>query len=140
MKYEIMLCDYPSLRLASTLTRQNNLFEKNYFVNLDFHIFTIYYHIFIWRVKLFRCNSNNYDSFQHLNFIFTKKKNSLFKKLFNDEIDLGVRYLNFSKTTNFGFKNIPHSKKIGEFFFFCIVWSNIWYKGIVFACYEKMKY
>jgi hypothetical protein len=35
--------------------------------------------------------------------------------LFNDEIDLGVRYLNLSKTTNFGFLNIPYSKNIGEF-------------------------
>jgi len=45
--------------------------------------------------------------------------------LFNDEIDLGVRYLNFSKTTNFGFKNIPHSKKIGEFLFFFVLYEAI---------------
>jgi hypothetical protein len=49
---------------------------------------------------------------------YLHKKLSLSFLKINDEIDLGVRYLNFSKTTNFGSKNIPHSKKIGEFILF----------------------
>jgi len=33
----------------------------------------------------------NYDDFQHVNFIFTKKFISIFWGLFNDESDLRVR-------------------------------------------------
>jgi hypothetical protein len=34
---------------------------------------------------------NNYDDFQHVNFIFSQKFKSLFWGLFNDETDLRVR-------------------------------------------------
>jgi hypothetical protein len=37
---------------------------------------------------------NNYDDFEHVNFIFFHEKFvSLFWGLFNDETDLGVKYL-----------------------------------------------
>jgi hypothetical protein len=35
---------------------------------------------------------DNYDDFQHVNFIFSQYFISLFWRLFNDEIDLKVRY------------------------------------------------
>jgi len=35
---------------------------------------------------------DNYDDFQHVNFIFSQNFISLFWRLFNDEIDLKVRY------------------------------------------------
>jgi hypothetical protein len=34
---------------------------------------------------------NNYDDFQHVNFIFSQNFNSLFSGLFNDETDHRVR-------------------------------------------------
>jgi hypothetical protein len=36
---------------------------------------------------------DNYDDFQHSNFIFSQKFISLFSGLFNDETNLTIRYL-----------------------------------------------
>jgi len=36
---------------------------------------------------------DNYDDFQHVNFLFSLNFISLFWGLFNDEIDLNVRYI-----------------------------------------------
>jgi hypothetical protein len=36
---------------------------------------------------------DNYDDFQHVNFIFSQKFISLFWKLFNDKFDFRVRYI-----------------------------------------------
>jgi hypothetical protein len=36
---------------------------------------------------------DNYDDFQHVNFIFSKKIVSLFWGLFNEETNLRVRYM-----------------------------------------------
>jgi hypothetical protein len=38
---------------------------------------------------------DNYDDFQHINFIFSQNFISLFWGLFNDETDLRVRYAKF---------------------------------------------
>jgi hypothetical protein len=38
---------------------------------------------------------DNYNDFQHVNFIFSQNFISLFWGLFNDETDLWVRYLSF---------------------------------------------
>jgi len=42
---------------------------------------------------------NNYDDFQHDNFIFSQKFISLFWGLFNDETELSLRYNMLSKYT-----------------------------------------
>jgi hypothetical protein len=36
---------------------------------------------------------DNYDDFQHINIIFSQNFISLFLELFNDKIDLSVKYL-----------------------------------------------
>ncbi len=43
---------------------------------------------------------DNYDDFQHLNFIFSQNFISLFWGLFNDEIDLKVRYVFLKRIWN----------------------------------------
>jgi len=48
----------------------------------------IYFDIVTWVMKLFRvyvAYDNNYDDFQHVNFIFSQKFISLFWGLFNDK-------------------------------------------------------
>ncbi len=42
---------------------------------------------------------DNYDDFQHANFMFSQKFISLFWGLFNDETDLSLRYNVLSKYT-----------------------------------------
>jgi len=55
----------------------------------------------IWVVKLFTLVAyDNYDDFQHVNFIFSQTFISLFWGLFNDEIDLKIRYPIFSLGAN----------------------------------------
>jgi hypothetical protein len=57
---------------------------------LNFYI--IYYNVVIWGVKLFGVLSyDNYDDFQHVNFMFSQIFISLFWGLFNDETNLRVR-------------------------------------------------
>jgi len=71
---------------------------------------------------------DNYDGFQHVNFIFSQKFISLFWGLFNDEMDLKVRYgatkaywLDFHKFMYISFKlptRFQYNKKPLTFPFF----------------------
>jgi hypothetical protein len=87
---------YRSQGSVSTLTKSNKIFFQkwNSFLNFEIiYISIIYYNILIWVVKLFRMWRmrilmifNISTSYFSQNFI------SLFRGLFNDKIDLRVRY------------------------------------------------
>jgi hypothetical protein len=56
--------------------------------------FSIIYHnnIVIWSSEIIQSvDYDNYDDFQHVNFLFSQNFISLFWGLFNDETDLRVR-------------------------------------------------
>jgi hypothetical protein len=89
--------NYGSVGWVSTLTKRIIFFlqKMNFFLK-----FWNYIHIF-HHLLLYCDMSNeiiqsvaydNYDDFQHVHFIFSKKIISLFWRLFNDETDLRVRY------------------------------------------------
>ncbi len=44
---------------------------------------------------------DNYDDFQHVNFIFSQNFISVVRGSFNDEIDIRVTYLILNKCSNF---------------------------------------
>jgi hypothetical protein len=89
--------DYRSLGSVSTLTKTNYYyFSKNEFV------FKIWNYYFFHHLLLYCDMSNeiihsiaydNYDDFQHLNFIFSQIFISQFWGIFNGETDLRVRHL-----------------------------------------------
>jgi hypothetical protein len=60
---------------------------------LKSHISIVYYSIFDMNSEFIQnVTYDNYDDFQHDNFIFSQIFISLFWGLFNDETDLRVRY------------------------------------------------
>jgi hypothetical protein len=64
------------------------------FIKFEITFFSpiIYYNIVIWVVKIIQSVAyDNYDDFEHVNFIFSQIFISLFWGLFNDETDLRVR-------------------------------------------------
>jgi hypothetical protein len=74
--------------------KKNEFLKKIWKNNIYIYIYIIYYNIVIQVVKLFRVYVayDNYDDFQHVNFIFSQNFISLFLGLFNDKTDLRVRH------------------------------------------------
>jgi hypothetical protein len=57
---------------------------------------------------------DNYDDFQHVNFIFSQNFISLFWGLFNDKIDLSVTYTYTQQEEGYPFKRVwMFSRKFG---------------------------
>jgi hypothetical protein len=62
--------------------------------------------------------SDNYNDFQHVNFIFSKIFISLFRGLFNNETNLRVRYrLKWMHSPLIKKKNPPQGPTLGEWKF-----------------------
>jgi hypothetical protein len=86
---------YRSLVSIFTSTKQTIILKKNQFV---YRIWN--YRNFHHLLKYLHMNSeiiqnvayDNYDNFQHVNFLFSRKFISLFWRLFNDKSDLKLRY------------------------------------------------
>jgi hypothetical protein len=89
-------CDYRSLGSVSTLTKMNKFFlSKNKFV-FKFWNQIFFHHLLSYcdlsREIIQNVAYDNYDDFQHVNFVFSQIFISLSWGLFNDETDLRVRY------------------------------------------------
>jgi hypothetical protein len=65
----------------------------NLFSNFKIIIISIIYYNIVIRGQWKYLECNNYDDFQHVNFIFSQNFISLFWGLFNVETDLKVRYI-----------------------------------------------
>jgi len=59
-------------------------------------------------MKLFRCNSNNYDGFQHLNFIFPQK---LISFMWLDPRTMGVFHFSLATIHSCSLSNITFPKQ-----------------------------
>jgi hypothetical protein len=88
------LLPYP--RVSFHIDKTNNFFSQKM-------IKFFFWNIYIFHHLLYYCDISseiiqnvdydNFDNFQHVNFIFSQNFIALFWGLFNDETDLRVRYL-----------------------------------------------
>jgi hypothetical protein len=85
---------YSSLGSISTLTKWIIIFfQQMNFFNLDIIFFSIFYYNIVMSSEFMHSVAyDNYYDFQHVNFVFSQYFDSLFWGLFNDKIDLKVRY------------------------------------------------
>jgi len=86
---------YCRLGSVSTLTKWINVFSKN--ENFKFFWNYIFFYHLLWYCDMSseiiqNVAYENYDDFQHVNFMFSQNFISLIWGLFNDETDLGIRY------------------------------------------------